>query len=313
MAAATITPAIANNTSGARSKQKKAKPQRSWTGWMFVGPFMVVFLAMVGAPIIYAIYLSLFKEQLVGGNQFVGFENYLTLFSDDQFWDGFWRVVRIFIIQVPIMLGLGLLAALAIDSNRLRGRGTFRITLFLPYAVPGVVAVLIWGFIYGDQFGLSASFNDFVGSHVLKPLSSSWMTWSIGNILTWSFMGYNMLIMYSGLKTIPTELYEAAEIDGASRFQEAWYIKIPAIKGQILISFMFSIIGTFQLFNEPNLLKPLASNVITSYYTPNLYAYNLSMNGNQYNYSATVAIAMGVITAIIAYATQARSQKQEGN
>ncbi|MGO1637018.1 MAG: carbohydrate ABC transporter permease, partial [Ancrocorticia populi] len=126
-------------------------------------------------------------------------------------------------------------------------------------------------------------------------------------------MGYNMLIMYSGLKTIPTELYEAAEIDGASRFQEAWYIKIPAIKGQILISFMFSIIGTFQLFNEPNLLKPLASNVITSYYTPNLYAYNLSMNGNQYNYSATVAIAMGVITAIIAYATQARSQKQEGN
>ncbi|MGO1637019.1 MAG: hypothetical protein ACTHYA_00800, partial [Ancrocorticia populi] len=78
MAAATITPAIANNTSGARSKQKKAKPKRSWTGWMFVGPFMVVFLAMVGAPIIYAIYLSLFKEQLVGGNQFVGFENYLT-------------------------------------------------------------------------------------------------------------------------------------------------------------------------------------------------------------------------------------------
>lgn len=295
-----------------RAKERRTlSSRRGWVGIGFVTPFMIVFIAMIGAPIIYALYLSMFQDQLIGGQTFVGVDNYLKLFGDGNFWDGFSRVIRIFVIQVPIMLFLSLAAALAIDSASLRGRGVFRILLFLPYAVPGVVAVLIWGFIYGDQFGLTASFNDWIGQSLLHPLGASAMTWSIGNIITWSFMGYNMLIMYAGLKTVPTELYEAAEIDGASGLQVVRHIKIPAIRGQILISFMFSIIGTFQLFNEPNLLKSLAPNVITSYYTPNLYAYNLSMNGSQYAYSATVAIFMGVVTAIIAFTTQARSMKSE--
>lgn len=286
-----------------------ASRRQSRSGWAFILPFLIVFIAMIGVPVIYAIYLSLFRNQIVGGNAFVGFENYMTLLGDGKFWEGLGRVSLFFIVQVPIMLGLALVAALAIDSVRLNGRGFFRITTFLPYAVPGVVAVLIWGFIYGDQFGLTASINDWLGSSVLKPLSSQWILVSIGNIVTWEFMGYNMLILYSGLKTIPTELYEAAEIDGANGFQVVRAIKIPAIKGPLLISFIFSIIGSFQLFNEPNLLKPLADGVISSYYTPNMYAYNLSIAGGQYNYAATVAIVMGVITAIIAYTVQTRGSK----
>jgi multiple sugar transport system permease protein len=78
-----------------------------------------------------------------------------------------------------------------------------------------------------------------------------------------------------------------------------------------VIATVFSIIGSFQLFNEPNLLKPLASNVISSYFTPNMYAYNLSFAGRQFNYAATVAIVMGIITAVIAYVVQSRGSRQE--
>lgn len=289
---------------------KRRRERRDWRGWAFVAPFMIVFVLMIIVPVVYAIYLSFFREQLIGGNVFAGLQNYVKVFTDEKFWNGFFRVTVFLVVQVPIMLALSLTAALAIDSARLHGAGFFRIAIFLPYAVPGVVAALIWGFIYGDQFGLTASVNSLLGTH-LAPLSGGWILASIGNIVTWEFMGYNMLIFYAALRTIPTELYEAAEIDGAGAFRTVFSIKIPALRGAIVIATIFSIIGSFQLFNEPNLLKVLAPNAITSFFTPNMYAYNLSFAGQQFNYAATVAIVMGVITAVIAYIVQLRGTRQE--
>ena len=286
------------------------RARRDWRGWAFVAPFMIVFVAMIIVPVGYAIYLSLFREQLIGGTVFTGLQNYLQVLTDQKFWNGFLRVTLFLVVQVPIMLALSLVAALAIDSARLHGAGFFRIAIFLPYAVPGVVAALIWGFIYGDQFGLTASVNSLFGTH-LAPLGPDWILGSIGNIVTWEFLGYNMLIFFAALRTIPTELYEAAEIDGAGAFRTIFSIKIPALRGAIVIATIFSIIGSFQLFNEPNLLKPLAPNAISTYFTPNMYAYNTSFAGQQFNYSATVAIVMGVITAAIAYVVQLRGTRQE--
>ena len=293
-------------TGGRRSRRAR----RDWRGWAFVAPFMIVFAAMIIAPVVYAIYLSLFRQQLIGGNAFVGLGNYLAVLQDGKFWDSLGRVVLFLLVQVPVMLVLSLVAALALDSARLHGAGFFRIALFLPYAVPGVVAALIWGFIYGDQFGLTASLNQLLGTN-LAPLSGQWVLASIGNIVTWEFVGYNMLIFYAALRVIPNELYEAAEIDGAGAFRTVFSIKLPAIRGAIVIATIFSIIGSFQLFNEPNLLKQLAPNAISSYFTPNMYAYNLSFAGQQFNYAATVAIVMGVITAVIAYVVQLRGTRKE--
>jgi len=295
----------------ARARTRAHRPRRDWRGWQFTGPFAIVFVLVFLAPLAYALFLSLFQDRLIGGNRFVGLDNYVTALSDPQFWDGFLRVVLFLLIQVPIMLVLALIAALAIDSARLYASGVFRMVIFLPYAVPAVVAVLIWGFMYGDTFGLAANINDFLGSDVLKPFAGQWILASIGNIVTWEFIGYNMLIFYSALKTIPADLYEAAEIDGARGFQVIRAIKIPAARGAIVIATIFSIIGSFQLFNEPNVLKPLAENVISSYFTPNMYAYNLSFAGQQFNYAATVAIIMGLITAVIAYVVQLRGTRKE--
>jgi multiple sugar transport system permease protein len=286
------------------------RTRRDWRGWAFVAPFMIVFAAMIIAPVVYALYLSVFRQQLIGGNEFVGLGNYVALLQDAKFWESLGRVALFLVVQVPIMLALSLVAALALDSARLHGAGFFRIALFLPYAVPGVVAALIWGFIYGDQFGLTASVNHLLGT-ALAPLTSQWVLGSIGNVVTWEFMGYNMLIFYASLRVIPGELYEAAEIDGAGAFRTVFSIKLPAIRGALVIATIFSIIGSFQLFNEPNLLKQLAPNAITSYFTPNMYAYNLSFAGQQFNYAATVAIVMGVLTAVIAYVVQLRGSRKE--
>lgn len=294
-----------------RAPRRRRRVSVEQRGWIFVGPFALVFALVFLAPLAYALYLSFFREQIVGGNAFVGFDNYLAAFADPKLWDGFFRVSLFLLIQVPIMLVLALAAALAIDSARLHAAGLYRIVIFLPYAVPAVVAVLMWGYIYGDQFGLTANINDLLGADVLRPFVPEWMMLSIGNIVTWQFVGYNMLIFYSALKTIPGELYEAASLDGAGTWRTILSIKLPSLRGSIVIATIFSIIGSFQLFNEPNILKPLAPNTITTFYTPNMYAYNLSFAGQQYNYAATVAIIMGLITAIIAYVVQLRGSRQE--
>ena len=294
-----------------RTPRRKRRARIDDRGWLFVAPFALVFALVFLAPMAYSVYLSLFRDQLIGGNAFVGFENYVTAFGDPKFWDGFGRVAVFLVVQVPVMLLLALAAALAIDSARLHAAGFYRIVIFLPYAVPAVVAVLMWGYIYGDQFGLTRNLNDLLGGQFVQPFLPEWMLLSIGNIVTWQFVGYNMLIFYSSLKTIPNELYEAASIDGAGAWRTIFSIKIPAVRGAIVIATIFSIIGSFQLFNEPNILKPLAPNTISTFFTPNMYAYNLSFAGQQYNYAATIAIIMGVITAVIAYVVQLRGSRQE--
>ncbi|WP_338694150.1 sugar ABC transporter permease [Streptomyces sp. Q6] len=286
------------------------RARRSWTGWGFIGPFVLVFALVFLAPLAYSVYLSLFRTQLIGGTRFVGLENYQQALQDGQFWDGVLRVGLFLLVQVPIMLGIALLVALAIDSGRLYGKDFFRISVFLPYAVPAVVATLMWGFMYGPRFGLVGDINDAFGVTLPDPLSSGLILASIGNIVTWEFVGYNMLIFYAALRVIPQSLYEAAEIDGAGQWRVIASIKLPAIRGALVIATIFSVIGSFQLFNEPAILQKLAPNAITTDYTPNYYTYSLSFSGQQHNYSATVAIVMGVITMVVAYVVQLRGMRK---
>ncbi|PPK92643.1 multiple sugar transport system permease protein [Kineococcus xinjiangensis] len=289
---------------------QRAERRRRWTGWGFLAPFMLVFALVFLAPIAYSLHLSLFQERLVGGRAYVGLDNYAKVLQDPQFWSAAQRVALFLAVQVPVMLTLALLVALAIDSGRLYGRDVFRITVFLPYAVPAVVAALMWGFMYGTRFGLVGGLNDALGLSLPNPLAPDLLLASIGNIVTWEFMGYNMLIFYSALRVIPSSLYEAAEIDGAGQWRIITAIKLPAIRGALVIATIFSIIGSFQLFNEPAILQSLAPNSITTSYTPNMYAYSLSFAGQQYNYSATVAIVMGVLTMAVAYAVQLRGMRE---
>jgi multiple sugar transport system permease protein len=280
-------------------------------GLGFLAPFAIVFALVFLAPIAYALFLSLFADRLVGGVQFVGLDNYVRILGDARFWSGVGNVVLFLLVQVPIMLFLSLVVALAIDSGRVHGAAFVRLSVFLPYAVPAVVATLMWGFMYGDRFGLVRSFNEILGSSIPSPLAPDTVLAAIGNIVTWQFVGYNMLIFFAALRTVPASLYEAAEIDGAGELRVITAIKLPAIRGALVIATIFSIIGSFQLFNEPSILRGLAPNAITSSFTPNLWAYELSFSGQQQGLAAAVAILMGILTAVIAYLVQLRGMRRE--
>ncbi len=313
----TISPPSAQSSGNSAPPSRKPSRKRSTStgngrfGYVLLSPFLLVFVIGIVGPLVYAVYLSFFRERLVGGNSFVGFENYARALGDQLLMAGLWRVALFLAVQVPVMLAISLLAALAIDSGRLRWAALFRIGIFIPYAVPAVVASLMWGYLYGDNFGLVGQIGRAIGVQVPHLLDQSWMLASIGNVVTWEFVGYNMLILYAALRVIPEELYEAAAIDGAGEFRKAWSIKLPVLRPALLLATIFSIIGTFQLFNEPNIMQSLAPNVITTSYTPNMYAYNLAFNGQQFNYAAAVAVILGLVTAVVAYAVQSRATSRE--
>jgi multiple sugar transport system permease protein len=269
-------------------------------GYLFVAPFLIAFLLFFVAPLLYAAYLSLFRQQLVGGTVFVGLDNFVRALDDEDLRSGVLRMAQFFFLQVPVMLGLALFAALAIDSGLLRFARVFRIGLFIPYAVPGVVAVLMWGYLYGD-FGPFTQLARELELPAPDFLSPELALGSLANVVTWEYTGYNMIILFTALQGIDRTLYEAAAVDGASSPRIAWSVKIPLLRPAILITLLFSVIGSFQLFTEAQLLRSVAPTVIDSAYTPNLYTYTLSFTGQQVSYAAAVSFLLGIVIVLVSY------------
>ncbi len=284
-------------------------PHPRWYSWrrrvgipyVFLLPFLLLFVFFFLVPLGYALWTSFFVERLVGGTVFVGGQNYQQVLHDANFWEGVRNVLLLLVVQVPIMLGLALVLALLIDSRIARLKTLFRLGYFLPYAIPGVIGALLWGYLYSQHIGPFAQLAQLL--HWPPPgfLTLTGLLPSIGNIVTWQWTGYNMVIMYAALQAVPTELYDAALVDGASGWDIARHIKIPLIAPAIVVTIVFSIIGTLQLFNEPQIMSAIVPNIIQDHYTPNLYAYNLAFTSQEYNYAASVSFVLGAVIFVFSY------------
>ena len=280
--------------------------------YIFLAPFAALFLAFTVAPLVYAFYTSVFRDTLVGGTQFAGFANYLRAFSDLKFWGGISHLALFGAVQVPIMLGLALAFALVLDRGNVHARSLFRLGFFIPYAVPSVIAALIWGYLYGPVFGPFTQAANWARLPPPNFLSEGAMLFSLANVVTWEFTGYNMIIYYAALKAIPQELQEAAIVDGASAWQYARLVQLPLLWPAILLTIIFSINGSLQLFNEPFLMRALAPQVIGTSYTPNIYAYFLAAANQQYNYAAAISFVLGIVIASVAYLFTVMTNRRGG-
>ncbi|MGZ4601473.1 MAG: carbohydrate ABC transporter permease [Oryzihumus sp.] len=278
--------------------------RRNRTWLAFVLPFLVPFTLFYVVPIVYAIWQSLFKTQRTGGlfgeshQVFAGLEQYANVLGDDTFRQGVLRVLLFGIVQVPVMLLLALLIALVLDSAVARLRRFFRIAFFVPYGIPGVIAALMWAFLYSPQLSPVVDLLNKVGT-APDFLGSNLILWSIANVVTWTYTGYNMLIIFSALQALPQEVYEAARVDGAGALRTAWSIKIPMVRPALVLTAVFSIIGTLQLFTEPVVFQAISTNV-TSGYTPNMQAYAVAA-ANNYPFSAALSVMLALATFILSF------------
>jgi len=275
----------------------------------FVAPFAALFTLFYLLPIGYAIRQSLLVIERDGTfgvptQVFGGLSQYALVFQDQDFMSSLGRMFAFGIIQVPIMLGLALLFALLLDSPLLRGKRFFRLAFFVPYAVPGVIAAIMWGNLFSPNL---SPFKGVTGS--VDFLGSDLVLWALANVVTWVFVGYNMLIMYSALLSIPTEIYEAARVDGAGQLRVAWSIKIPLVRPAIILTAVFSIIGTLQLLAEPQVFQSFSS-AVTSTFTPNMSVYATASIPNS-NLAAAMSVVLALITFVLSFSFLKFTQRQE--
>ncbi len=293
---------------GQAAPSRRRRHRASWAPAMFLAPFGVLFALFFLLPIGYAIYQSLFKVHVSGlglgpsstTTVFAGFSNYAHVFADPSFRQGVGRVLLFGVVQVPVMLAFATILALLLDSAAVRFRRFFRLAFFLPYGIPGVIAAILWSFLYLPGLSPVVAALQHTGFGTVNFLGTNSALWSIANIVTWEYTGYNMLIIYAALQAIPADLYEAGRLDGASEWTMAARIKLPMVAPALVLTTVFSIIGTLQLFSEPQVLRAVTTNISSSY-TPNLLAYTQAFTGNNPNYAAAIAVVLAIGTFILSF------------
>lgn len=275
----------------------------------FIAPFFVVFLAFSFYPLVYTSWISLHDVELATLDvmTWVGFDNYVELWGDSRFWNALLNTITIGIIStVPqLAMALGLAHLL---NYRMRASLFFRVASLVPYATSVAAAALVFTMIFERDFGM---INWALGSVGIDPVNWEAEKWpsqvAISTIVIWRWTGYNALLYLAAMQAIPADRYEAASLDGASRWQQFTHVTIPGIRSTIVFTIVLSTIGATQLFGEP-LIFGQGPNGITGgadnqYQTLGLLLYEEGWKNYQMGRSATVAWAMFLLL-VLAFAVQ---------
>lgn len=276
--------------------------------YVFLLPAVTLFVLFFALPIGYAVHLSLHRIEVQGlglgsgarQEVWAGAANYGNALGDPELLHGALRVLAYGALVVPAMLGLALLFALMLDAQRVRGRTVSRLAIFLPYAIPGVIAALLWGFLYLPSV---SPFHHALGRLGLPQpdlLDGGPLYLALANIAVWGGTGFNMIVIYTALRAIPAEVYEAARLDGCSQTQIALRIKIPMVAPSLVLTFFFSIIATLQVFSEPTTLRPLTNSVSTTW-SPLMKVYQDAFVTGDIHAAAATAVIIAVVTLALSF------------
>ncbi|MCM3749809.1 sugar ABC transporter permease [Paenibacillus pasadenensis] len=267
--------------------------------YLFISPFFILFLTFSVFPIFFSMYLSVQKWDGLGEMTFVGFKNFSYMFSDPNFWQALVNNVAIWLLANGPMLMVALVLAFVINLSIVKFKSFFRIAFFLPNITAMVAVVIIFQSMFGNEYGLINYFLVQLGLDKVAWLNSSTgVRVVIAAMISWRYLGYNAIIFLSGLQRIPKDLYEAAELDGATTAQTFFKITLPMLRPIILFTVMMSTIGGFQIFTEPQVLAGNQSPYPGSE-TIVLYMFREGFVYQNYGYAAAVSWVLFFIIGLI--------------
>jgi multiple sugar transport system permease protein len=302
---------VATLTSTGRPSRRRGGP----APYVLMAPALVLIVVFLLVPICYTVWLSFRASRVTGGGlglrkeSFVGFGNYVGAVTDSAYADSVVRMLGYGSFVVPTMLGLALLFALLLDSPKVKFSSFSRLAIFLPYAVPGVIASLLWGFLYLP--GVSPIRDAFVWVGLPPPdfLSPGHVLFSVANIGIWGGVGFNMIVLYTALRGLPEELNDAARIDGASELQIALRVKIPLITPALVMTGIFSLIATLQVFSEPATLQPLTDSISFTW-VPLMTIYRDAFVNNDIYTAAAASVLLALGTLVVSLSVLSFLQKR---
>lgn len=291
----------------AKAEKKKLygrKRDERVAAYIFVAPAVILLIAFLVVPMIYTVYFSGFKYQIMRPDamKFIGFENYQKLFSDKNFWLALKNTVYFTVIVVPCQCVLALALALLV-SKKFRGVAVFRTMYFAPQLTSMVVISVLWSVLYNanPNTGLINSILVSLGMSPIKFLSdASTAMNSIIFMSAWQGAGYQMMIFLAGLQGIPRDQYEAASVDGATKFKQFLYITIPGLKGTIKYVIMITMIQAMKLFTQPYIMTQGGPKNSTK--TLVYYIYTQGFQKGNFGYACSIAAVFFVIVVCMSMA-----------
>jgi multiple sugar transport system permease protein len=286
--------------------------RRDRRGVWFVVPFLLGFLLFMLVPLGYAVYTSLYTYRIIGGTSFTGAANYTQTLQSGEFWSGVIRVIIFAAIQIPVMLAIAFFFATVFDLGVAKFGTTFRTIFFIPFAVPAVVGAVMWSFLLEPQFGPFTRLAGALGFSGTNFFSPSLLLPIIIVIVIWEWTGYNMMILYTALKSVPRDVVEAAILDDTPLWKIILRIKLPMVRSAIVMLIFLNTIGALQLFTEPQILSYFEQGAVSLNYTPSVYIYNTAIAADQTNLAAAMAVILAlVIVAISAVSLVFRLRRGE--
>ena len=289
---------------------KRHKPVFRWRIYLALLPLALIIGYFAYYPAVSAIFWSFFHWQPAAVSTPVGFGNYITMFNDQIWWSSFRNLGVIFVFAVVSWILPLLAAELLISLRSLRWQFTMRTLLIIPMAFPGVVTALVWGFFYSPNDGV---INQTLKALGLGALAQNWTGQNSTALLSLLFVGFPFiaglpfLIFYSSLQNIPTEVLEAAQLDGVGRFARFWQIDLPLMASQVRILLFLAIVGTLQYGFVAYVLTQGGPDNATM--VPILRMINVAFSGGDWGYSAALSTTLFIITiAISAVVVTARKR-----
>jgi len=289
-----------------RSRRTKLQRRQTRVAWLLLIPSLAVVVLVALYPLGKTIYQSFTDQEFLAlePTKWVGLENYRTLWHDTVFRDAVWLTIKFTLITVTLEFALGLVIALVVNSS-FKGRGVMRAVMLVPWAIPTVVAAQMWKWMFDQTFGV---FND---AGMRLHLISHGHAWIVEHPLAsvcavdiWKTTPFVALLLLAGLQVIPRDLYEAADVDGASQLQQFWRITLPLLKPAILVTLIFRTLDALRVFDVFYVFFQNTPNTQTMA----IYAQSTIVGDGHVGYGAAVSVAIFLIIAIfvIIYVTFAR-------
>ena len=266
--------------------------------WLLIAPAMAGFLIFAVYPLLRGIYLSFTTFHVLSPAQWTGLANYRELIHDGTFWSS----VEVTLYFVAMSVGIGIFFALltAVVMHRLTRSTVVRGLIILPFLISGVVAALVWSWMLQSQLGIiNIWLQDLTGHNFLFLGSTDWAIPTVALINVWKSMGYNAVLLFAGLQMIPTDVYEAARLDGASELRIFRRITIPLLRPVLSMVVILTIIGSFQVFDIVSVATSggpaNASNVLP------MYIYEKAFSQFDFGYASTMSVALFVMLLAITF------------
>ena len=277
-----------------KKPSKLARDGYVW-GYLMVAPTIIGLIVLNIVPFFQTIYMSFSKSKAFGAYQFCGLENYMEMFKSPEFWKATWNSIYFCILTVPIGVFLALLVAVLLNA-KIKGKTAFRAIYFLPMVVAPAAVAMVWKWIFNTEYGI---LNSLLGNNIRWLTDPKIVLITCAIVAIWSAIGYDAVLLLSGIQNISRTLYEAADLDGASKVQQFFRITLPMVSPTLFVVLIMRLMSSLKVYDLIYMMVEQSNPALTSAQSLMYLFYRESFVAGNKGYASAIVIWTVLLIGIV--------------